>query len=1601
MTKRKASSLPTKKSNKRFKSSSQVTQDAASVPTPAPEGELFQRGGAGVLTALERKQIRAKATQDALFEEESDGQYHELSDSGNEAIERNDEADINLRKSKLKKRKSSSSIPVHEKTTRPSKIDGLSYKRMKKGMLVLGCITRIGKKDVTLALPNNLTGFVPMSSISSAFRRQLEEEEMQSSDEDDDGQRTDKHTTLSRYMRVGQYLRASVLSSEDSSKKHIQLSTMPRDVNVGIKPEDLQQHVVVQGEISSIEDHGAIIDLGLASGNAVAFVSSTELGDLKLSSLETGMPILCSVSSSKTNKKVVQLSADPKRFKAQNYVKNTTNVESLLPGTAIEFIVHESTEHGVRGKMMDLVDVTSDLVHSGQLSSQAIKVASPKSGKKTRARVIFVTEQNGHRQIGVSILPHILSLESPRSSNSDSSTAPTDSLPIASIVDEMKVIKVVPSRGLLLDVGVEQLPGFAHISRLSDKRVKELSAADDQWREGSNHRGRITGFNPIDGVFLVSLEGRILELPFLGLDDARPGQIVQGTVSKFKSISGEIGGVVLKITDSVSGLVPANHLSDVQLQFPEKKFRIGSTIKARVLSIDSDQRRLTLTCKKTLLNSKADVWSSYSNVHIGSQSPGIIVAFLPSGALVEFYNRLKGFLPTSEMSESFIRDPKEHFRIGQAINLRAISIIPDERRLVVSCRQDTELTDITEQFLEKLEVGTIVTGKVSEKLADEFVLDIDNTSIKAILPISHLVDGSEAKCAQAAKRIRVEQTLQELAILVLNKSKRYIRLTKRASLVKALSSQKMPSALSSLIPGKEVTGLVKNITSIGVFVQFANSLTGLLHKSQITGEARNADQFGLHKDQTITARVLSTDPDQQRFFLTQKEGPQDTANKIAKANDSNDAAAIVDPIGGTSTSFNLGQLTKAKVIAVKDTQLNVQLADGVQGRIDISQIFDTWDQIEDKKHPLRSYHKGQFVNVKILGIHDARNHKFLPLTHKRGNAVFELTAKPSDQVENAIPRLALKDMKPGDTHLCFVNNVRRDHLWVNISTEIRGRIDVLDLTEDAQEMEDLAKHYPIGRVIQARVVKVDTAENHLDLTAFSAEKVRPQTIEDLVIGQIVSGKISKILDKLVVVQISELLAAAIHICDLEDDFSKADPKALRIHQAVTAVVTELDKERKDVWLSKRPSKLHDLTIAVQDPELHSISEVHLNDVRRGFVKNVTDKGLFISLSRTLTAFIRVSELSDQFLKDWKSKFAFHQLVTGKVISVDASANQMQLSLKESVVDANYTAPLQFEDFAVGKIYHGRVRAVEDYGVFVVLDKSKNISGLCHKSELADGSIPSPKDLYEVGDPVSVKILKLDKNSKRINLGMKASYLTSGEDSEVDDMSIENDEPSLEIDGGVKIEVSSEDHRDTETKPALATKKTNQSIQELDLGGFDWSGGLADQQSDEEMLDLEEQPLEPKKRKSGTAAIQVDRTGELDTNGAQSISDFERLLMGQPNSSFLWLSYMAFHLQLSEVEKARQVAERALRTINNESKATQDEVLNIWIGFLNLENSYGDDDTIDEVFKRACVYSDPQEVYTRLASIYIQSDKQDVRQNHLPISNSANEKSRKQIPSSRK
>jgi len=116
---------------------------------------------------------------------------------------------------------------------------------------------------------------------------------------------------------------------------------------------------------------------------------------------------------------------------------------------------------------------------------------------------------------------------------------------------------------------------------------------------------------------------------------------------------------------------------------------------------------------------------------------------------------------------------------------------------------------------------------------------------------------------------------------------------------------------------------------------------------------------------------------------------------------------------------------------------------------------------------------------------------------------------------------------------------------------------------------------------------------------------------------------------------------------------------------------------------------------------------------------------------------------------------------------------------------------------------------------------------------------------------------------------------------------------------------------------------------------------------------------------------MDVTADMQTKLPDSNADFERMLLGSPNSSYLWIQYMSFQLQLSEIDKARGIGKRAIQTIHFRE---EQEKLNVWIALLNLENVYGTDATVGVVFKDAVRYNDSKTIHLRLATIFDESQK---------------------------
>ncbi|KAI4181472.1 MAG: hypothetical protein LQ346_006783 [Caloplaca aetnensis] len=1587
------------------------------------EEPAFPRGGASVLTPLEQKQIHIQAKNDVLFEQNTGKKAprNEYEDEETEALDQIEDSSTKPKRKPRTKRK-----PDHvgqlpkEKVVR---VEGLSYKRLGPGSLVLGQVSQINQYDIALSLPNNLTGYVPMTSMSDRLSKKVERLAEQEEDGvQDNGEASDsesKDLDLKSYFSVGQYLRASVVSTEKDSaqgtkgKRHIELSINPQHANAGLQNSDPVVNSMVQASVKSVEDHGLVMELGVGGDVVRGFMSSRELGpNSDISRVHEGAVYLCLVTGLSSNGNVVKLSADLQKagdLRKGHFLTDAPTVDCFLPGTAVEFVVNDVTPSGVVGKAMGVFDMTADLIHSEAAAGSLSLDEKYSVGDKIKGRIICTFPDAEPAKVGISLLRHILSFETYPTSKSPRSTTepPTEALPISTIVAEARVARVEPGLGLFVDLGVKGVRGYVHISRITDGKIETLAQDSGPYRAGSVHKARVIGYNYMDGLYIVSMEPKIIAQPFLSIDDVQVGQLVKGTIQKILVNENGINGIIVSISEGITGLVPEIHFSDIHLQHPERKFKEGASVTARVLSKVLAKRQLRLTLKKALVNSDDGIWQSYDALEIGAEAPGTIINITASGAIVQFYGPVRGFLPVSQMSESYIDDPKKHFRAGQVVKVRIVSVDPTECRMIVSCKTPSVFDTKQQEHLQTLAIGSFVSGTVSEKTNDEIILEVQESGLKAMLPFEHLTDGSAQKAAQAAKKIRVGQEMKELIVLNKTEGKRLLQLSSKPSLLKAARSGRLVRSFEDIQEGAEVDGFVNNVTSTGIFVHFAGGTAGLLLKTQLPDEALSKPDFGMRKNQSISALVLSVDHAQQRFLLTMKLKSSTNAPVSEKKVSKNSLAegSLFNPVDEVSTSiddFTVGKLTKARINSVKETQLNVQLANGVQGRIDVSMVFDNLADIKNRKNPLKSFRPKQVLSVRVLGVHDSRNHRFLPISHRGKAPVIELTTRPKDLESVELEILTVEKVQVNSVHVVFVSNVSEDSIWVNLSPNVRGRIRALDLSDDVSLLTDMAKNFPVGSALKAKVTNVDVANNRLDFTARLTSAAGPLTFDDLSVGMVLPGRVTKVNERQVMVQLNEKVSGSVNLVDIADDYSKADPTIYEKNQIIRVCVKHVDAPNKKILLSTRPSRVLSSSLPVEDREINATSDVAVNDILQGFVKNVASSGVFISLGSNVTAFVRVSDLSDLYLKDWKSHFEIDQLVKGKIIEVDAAVNHIQMSLKQSHIDKDYKPPLTFNDVTVGQVVTGKIRKVADFGVFVVVDNSANVSGLCHRTQMADGKVQDPQKLFEEGDVVKARVLKVDREKKRISLGLKASFFKSeedvDEDEEVDDtildamitngradsedsevdkieevLAADNNEASDSWEGLDEVEDAASDvSMDDADDGGIAVngdKMHGEAQQGLSAGGFDWEGGLTLSKDQEAPSETDDETSQPKKKKKRRAEIQIDRTGDLDAHGPQSVADFERLLLGQPNSSVLWLSYMAFQLQLSEVGLARAIGERALRTIHIRE---QGEKLNVWVAMLNLENTYGTDESVDAIFKRACQHCDSLDIHERLISIYIQS-----------------------------
>ncbi|AMD18548.1 HBL354Wp [Eremothecium sinecaudum] len=1558
---------------KRDEESPLTRQDSTKQPATSSlmksEELSFPRGGSSALTPLELRQVANEAASDVLF--------------GNGTDSVTEEHPKKKQKSKADKKVKGAANNDQEEVI--DVVENLNFKNLKPGTLLLGQICALNKMDICVALPDNLRGYVPLSNISEQFTSileqldaRMEKDEESGAEESDAEYESDDNDSktadlielpkLEKYFKVGQWLRCVVQSNSamdphNKKRNRIVLSIEPSNVNQ-LTDEDLDKHATVQCSVKSIEDHGAILDFGVEG--VTGFISKKTMPNFE--ELMPGSVFLGNLSKRTGRTAMVNLDFNTKK----SHVTRISSIDAVIPGQVVDLLCEKITDHGIFGKAFGLVNGFLSIAQLKCFSVAEMK-AKYGIGNNVRSRIISTTTtKKGNKSIMLSALPNVLSLDIALLENEALSAFPVG------YIFESCTVKGRDSQYVYLSISDDRY-GQVHISKIGESPLSETSKA------------RVIGYNNVGGYYLMSTDEKLLERKYLRSCDIPIGEILAGC--EISSVSDK--GIQLNLFNGqFTAFVPPLHISDIRLVYPERKFKIGSKVKCRVINVDS-KGRVYATLKKSLVSVEQEdvhLVSTFEDVKQLVETEGktltTVEAFKPSGCIVSFLGKIKAFLPKNEISEAFVKKPQDHLRLGQTFMVKVLQYDEERKKIIVTCKISSKLMAEQRDAIENLIIGrSIVDVTVVEKTKDSVVVEANETGLRGVIYVGHLSDSRIEQNRASLKKLRIGSKLTGL-ITDKDVKTKVFNLTCKKSLMEDAEKGLLPLTYEDIKSKKEDTpmhGYIKSISDKGVFVAFTGKFVGLVLPSY-AAETRDIDiSKKYYINQSVTAYLLRTDDENERFLLSLI-----AASKSVNKTDPNEVQVInpVDASRKNISDYTTGSVTKAKITSIKKTQLNVMLGDNLHGRIDVSEVYDSIEEIRDIKAPLSPFKRGDIIDVKVIGFHNSKTHKFLPVSHKTGvSTVLELSAKKSELKGNT-SMISFENIKVGENLVGYVNNCTKDFLWLTISPVLKAKIPNFELSDDSSIFDSsIPESFPLGSAIMVNVTELDK-EHHIAVVSARSHVIK--SLDDLATGDVIPARLAKVKESYLLLDVGNKITGVSFITDAMNDYSSTleDVFAEKVGSMFSATVIQIDKKSKRLNLSLR-------SVSPVDRAISGHNDLKRGDVVRGFIKNTTDKGVFVYLSRHVQGFVPVSKLTDSFIKDWKKFYQPMQPVTTKVVNCDDD-HHILLTMRESEINGDLKLLKNLADIKVGDIFDGMVKSVTDFGVFVKLNNTANITGLAHISQISDKKVNDLSQLFAEGDKVRAIVLKTNTSKKQVSLGLKASYFSKQTSQEKNEETEEMEEaeetqvpeeaevvedeaetiveeaPESEQEEEIDYNMESEDEQDASNVPQKKTTSVPNNGLSLSTS-FDWTANILNQTMDnEESSDEDEDFTSTKKhRKSKKHTQVVDRTIDINTRAPESVADFERLLIGDPNSSVLWMNYMAFQLQLSEIEKARELAERALKTINYREEA---ERLNVWIAMLNLENTFGSEETLEDVFKRACQYMDSYTIHCKLISIYQMSEK---------------------------
>jgi len=518
-----------------------------------------------------------------------------------------------------------------------------------------------------------------------------------------------------------------------------------------------------------------------------------------------------------------------------------------------------------------------------------------------------------------------------------------------------------------------------------------------------------------------------------------------------------------------------------------------------------------------------------SNSLEGTVVKGRVISIENDAALIDVGLKSEGRVPLKEFAAG---GQEAEIHVGDTVEV-FLERMEDKNGEASLSREKARREEAWTQLEKSFQANERVTGRIFGRVKGGFTVDLDGAV--AFLP------GSQVDIRPVRDIGPLLGSDQPFQILKMDRSRGNIVVSRRAVLEESRAEQRS-ELVASLKEGQILTGVVKNITDYGAFVDLGG-VDGLLHVTDIAWRRINHPSEALHIGQSVKVQVIRFNPETQRISLGMKQ-------------------LEADPWEGVELKYPSGAKFKGRVTNITDYGAFVELEPGVEGLVHVSEMSWTKKNV----HPGKIVSTSQEVEVMVLDVDPQKRRISLGLKQVMPN-----------------PWEAFIEEHPvGSTVEGEVRNITEFGLFIGLPGDIDGMVHLSDI-DWSRSGEEAVHDYRKGQMVRVKVLDVDVEKERISLGIKQLEADPFEAgVASVKKGDVVTATISSIQEGGIEVALPDGMPGFIRKSELSRDRSEQRPDRFAVGERVDAKITTIDRATRRVALSIKAREVDEEKRAMQE-----------------------------------------------------------------------------------------------------------------------------------------------------------------------------------------------------------------------------------------------------------------------------------------------------------------------------------------------------------------------------------------------------------------------------------